>query len=191
MEVWSLMNAKRSEELCSALLWLSYRAVFLHEVIWFMSVSLRITDRRIWWSCKHSHEDWSKESGNNSKNNSFSLTKIDDSHDFYVAKDSLFRKYSWSCTHSNSELFDRLLDKSISEDRQLDHRSENRETVWCWQSSQFQNTHGAQGIYIYLIQNTYAHKGETCFLPEYSEDSSYTNLTGRIVPCDVFEKSTY
>ena len=47
------------------------------------------------------------------------------------------------------------------------------------------------GLLIYLIQNTYAHKGETCFLPEFSEDSSYTNSTGRTVPCDVCQKPTY
>ena len=38
-------------------------------------------------------------------------------HDFYVSKGSLFRKYSWSCSYSNSELFGRLPDDGISKGR--------------------------------------------------------------------------
>ena len=34
-------------------------------------------------------------------------------------------------SHSNSELFGRLFDERISEGRQLDHSSENREIVRC------------------------------------------------------------
>ena len=48
-------------------------------------------------------------------------------HDLHVAKGSLIRNYSSSCTHFNSKLFGRLLDKVIGESRQFDHSSENRE----------------------------------------------------------------
>ena len=55
--------------------------------------------------------------------------KGNDPHDFHVEKGSLFRKYSSSCSHINSELFGRLFDKVIGEGRHSDHRSENREII--------------------------------------------------------------
>ena len=52
-------------------------------------------------------------------------------HEFHVAKKSLFRKCSRSCTHSNSELSGRLFDKSFSKGRQLDRSGENWEITRC------------------------------------------------------------
>ena len=49
-------------------------------------------------------------------------------HDFYVAQ-SLFREYSLSCSHSNSELFGRLFDKSICDGRPFDYSRENWELL--------------------------------------------------------------
>ena len=74
----------------------------------------RPTEDDIWWSCRHPHGDWRKEPGNNSKNNSLTWTTADHPYYFFVAKGSLFRKHSWSCSHFNAELFRRLLDKSFS-----------------------------------------------------------------------------
>ena len=64
-------------------------------------------------------------------------------HDFHVVKGSLFREYSWSCSHYNSELFGRLFDKVIGEGWQFDHNSKNMEIIGSWRSSKLQDTHGA------------------------------------------------
>ena len=107
-----------------------------------LSVSPRIVDGSMCWSCKHSHENWCKEPGNHSKNNSLTWTNGNNPHDFHVEKRSLFRKYSRSCSKSNSKLFNRLSDEGISEGRQPDYSGENGEIVRCWHPFQFENTHG-------------------------------------------------
>ena len=47
------------------------------------------------------------------------------------------------------------------------------------------------GSLVYLVQNIRAHKGEGYFLPECFEGFSRTNSTGRTIPREVREKSTY
>ena len=49
----------------------------------------------------------------------------------WLRKGALFREYSRPCSHSNSELFGRLLDEGISEGRQLDHSGDNSEVARC------------------------------------------------------------
>ena len=39
----------------------------------------------------------------------------------------------------------------IGEGRQLDHSSENSEIIRSWRSSKFQDTHGAQGLLVYMV----------------------------------------
>ena len=77
--------------------------------------------------------------------------KRNNSHDFHVAKWNLFRKYSWPCSHFNSELFSRKLDDVIDEGRQFDHSSENSEVIGSWRSSKLQDSHVAQGILVYMV----------------------------------------
>ena len=59
-------------------------SILLHDVFWLMPVSLSIVDGPIWWSCKNPHGNWCEEPCYNSKNNSFTWTKGDNSHDSYV-----------------------------------------------------------------------------------------------------------
>ena len=113
--------------------------------------------------CRSSHEEWREEPGDNSKNNSLTWANGNNSNDFHVAKGSLFREYSWSCSHSNSQFVGRLLNEVIGESRQSDHSSENWEMFGSGCSSKLQGTHGAQGLLIKRVQNIHAHKGETCF----------------------------
>ena len=75
----------------------------------------------------------------------------------------LFRKYSGSCSHSDSELFVKLFDKVIGEGRQLDHRRKNKEIMRSWRSPKHQDTHGAWGFSFHFVYNIHAHKGEKCF----------------------------
>ena len=70
---------------------------------WIMEGTLR-------WGCKNPHENWCEEPGNYRKNNSPRWTKGNHPHDLYVAKGSLFRKYS--CSHSNLKLLGRCLTKA-------------------------------------------------------------------------------
>ena len=98
------------------------------------------------------------------KNNSLTWAKINNSHDFLVAKWNLFRKYFWPCSHFNSELFGRLRDEVIGEGRQFDHSTESSEVFGSWRSSEHQDSHGAQGILVHMVCNIHAHKGENCFL---------------------------
>ena len=51
------------------------RVVFIHEMFWFMPMPPWIMGGHIWWSCRHSHEDWCEEPGNDSKNNSLTWTQ--------------------------------------------------------------------------------------------------------------------
>ena len=139
------------------------RIVFFREMLWFMPVSPWTVDRHVRWGCRNSHQDWWEELGDNSKNNSLTWQKGNNSYEFHVAKGSLFRKYSWSCSHSNSQFVGRLLDEVIGESRQSDHSSENWEIFGSGCSSKLQGTHGAQGLLIKRVQNIHAHKGETCF----------------------------
>ena len=166
---------------------LHYRgwAVFFHEMFWFMQVSPWIMDGHVWWSCKHSHEDWRKEPGNNSRNNSPTWTKGDHPHDFNVVKGSLFREYSWSCPHSNTELFGRLLNEGFSKGGQFDHSREDKKIARCWHSPWFSNTYETQGLLIHLVQNIYVHKGEKSFPSKHSQVFSCTNCTRRIISGDV------
>ena len=104
--------------------------VFIREMFCFMPVRSWIVDGHVRWSCRYSCEDWREEPGDNSKNNSLTRAKRNNSHDFHVAKWNLFRKYFWPCSHFNSELFGRLLDEVIGEGRQFDPSSENSEVFW-------------------------------------------------------------
>ena len=83
-----------------------------------------------------------------------------------LSKRSWFRKFSRSCSHSNSELFGRLFDEVISEGRQLKHSCEDREIVKCWHSSQLQNTHGAQRPSCLLGVEHLCTQKRKCFLSE-------------------------
>ena len=105
--------------------------LFVHEMFRFMPVSSWIVDGLIRWNCRYSLDDLCEYPGDDSKNDSFAWTTGYNPHDVYVAKGSLLRKYSWSCLHSNSELFGRLFDEGIGEGRELDHSSENREIIRC------------------------------------------------------------
>ena len=112
-------------------------AILLYEVCWFMPVSPWIMDGLIWRSCKNPHQNWYEEPCYNNENNAFTWTKGDDSHDLHVAQGILFRKYSWSCSHSNQKMFGRLLDEGFGEGRQFDHSSQDRKIVRCWHSPWF------------------------------------------------------
>ena len=56
---------------------------------------------------------------------------------FHVAKGSLFRKYSWFCSHSNPKLFGRLPHEGFSQGGQSDHSCADRNIDWCWHSPSF------------------------------------------------------
>ena len=155
--------------------------VFIHEMFWFMPVSPWIVDGHVRWGCRNSHEDWREEPGDNSKNNSLTWAKGKNPYDVHVAKGSLFRKYSWSCSHFNSKLIGRLLDEVIGESRQF----------WTqqWKQGDCQMLTSIK-LYRTLIEhkaflsngcrkNIHAHKGEKCFLPERFEDFSLTSFTRR------------
>ena len=77
--------------------------------------------------------------------------KRNNSHDFHVAKWNLFRKYSWLCSHFNSELLGRKLDDVIDEGRQFDHSSANSEVIGSWRSSKLQDSHVAKCILVYMV----------------------------------------
>ena len=146
-----------------------------------MSVSPRIAGGHVRWNCKHLHEDWCEEPGHNSKNDSFAWTKGDHPHDFHVAKWSLFRKYSWFCSHSNPKLFRRLPHEGFSQGGQSDHCCADRNIDWCWPSPSLQNPCGAQGLFVNLVQNIFAHKGEGSLPLEHSQDPSNTNSLRRTI----------
>ena len=57
------------------------------------------------------------------------LEQEGNSYDSNVAKGSLFRKYSSSCSHFNSTFFGRLLDEVIGESRQFEHSSEKKREI--------------------------------------------------------------
>ena len=84
-------------------------------------------------------------------------------YDVHVAKGSLFRKYSWSCSHFNSKLFGRLLDEVIGESRQFDQNNENREIIGSCCSSKLDGTRGAKVFLIKWVQNIHAHKKRNMF----------------------------
>ena len=86
VEVWLTMKIRRLKRLCSALPWRSCFFVFM------TCFGSRQFLRGLWMDIT---------GGNYSKNDSFAWRKGDHPHDLYVAKVSLFRKYSWSCSHSN------------------------------------------------------------------------------------------
>ena len=131
-----------------------------------MPVPPWIVDGHARWGCRNSHEDWHEEIGDNSKNNSLTWAKRNNSHDFHVAKWNQFRKYSWLCSHFNSELLGSLFDEVIGEGRQFDHSSANSEVIGSWRSYKLQDSHVAQGILVYMVSKNHAHKGEKCFLPK-------------------------
>ena len=153
----------------------------------FIPVPPWIVDGHVRWSCGYSYEDWREEPSNQSKNTSLTWGKRNNSHDFHVATWNLFRKYSWPCSHFNSELFRRLFDEVIGEGRQSDHSTGSSEVFGSWLSSKLQDSHGEQGIVVYMVQNIDAHMGEKCFLPKRLEDFSLTSTTSRTIPCNVCE----
>ena len=157
-----------------------------------MSVSPRIVDGHIWWSCRYPHEDCRREHGNNRENNSFTLTKRDDSHDLHVKKGSLFRKYSFMILLTfQLRIVSTLPDKGISEGGQFVYSSEFWEIDKGWRTSQPQNTHRTQGFLIYMVHDVSAHKRKGCSLLECFKGISCTHSPRRNIPCDVCEKTTY
>ena len=161
-EVW----LRKSEDQKDCALNNRGRTALFHEMFWIISVPPWTFDGLIRWSCTHSYEEWYEESCDNSKNNSRIWAKGNNPHDFHVVEGSLFRKYTRSCSHSNSELFDILFDEVIDEGRQVDHSCKNREILRCWRSSNFQDTHGAQGFLVNMMLNICVYKGGKCVLPE-------------------------
>ena len=125
-----------------------------------------IVDGHVRWGCRNSHEDWREEPGDNSKNNSLTWAKRNNSHDFHVAKWNLFRKYSWPCSHFNSELFSRLLDEVIDEGRQFDHSSAKQ---WGYWKLTFVQTSGlscsTRHSCLHGVKKSCT-QGEKCFLPK-------------------------
>ena len=100
--------------------------VFIPELFWFMTVPPWIVDGHVRWDCRDSHEDWREELGDNSKNNLLSWAEGNNPDDFHVAIGSLFRKYSWSCSHFNSKIVRQIVWQS--------HR--RRQTIWSQQWKQ-------------------------------------------------------
>ena len=107
------MKVKGLEGLCSPPLWPScilswnvlVHASFSEDCGWIYLVKLQTFHswgmmRRTWLT--------------NSKNNSLTWTKGDNSHDLYVEKGSLSREYSWSCSHSNSEFVWQIAGRTAS-----------------------------------------------------------------------------
>ena len=135
-----------------------------------------IVDGHVKWGCRYTHEDWREELGDNSKNNPLTRVKGDNPHDFHVATGSLFRKYTWSCSHFNSELFSRLFAEVVGGGRHFDHSNEKKEFFGSWRSSKLQDTHGVQGLLVCMVQIIHAHKGEKCFLPERLKDFLFHQL---------------
>ena len=132
-----------------------------------MPVPPWIVDGHARWGCRNSHEDWHEEPGDNSTNNSPTWAKRNNSHGFHVAKWNQFRKYSWPCSHFNSELLGSFFDEVASgKGRQFDHSSANSEVIGSWRSYNLQDSHVAQGILVYMVSKNHAHKGDTCFLPK-------------------------
>ena len=58
-------------------------------------------------------------------------------------------------------------------------------------SDLIEDTYGAQGLLIYLVQNIYAHKGEGSFLRERPQDLSCINSPRRTISGDVCGDSAY
>ena len=83
-----------------------------HEMFRFMPVAPWTVGGLIKLICRYPHEDWREELGQWQQKE---FTNLNNPHDFHVAKRSLFRKYSWSCWHSDSELIGRLFDEVICE----------------------------------------------------------------------------
>ena len=111
MEVLLTMKAKRLKKLCPPLLWLSWIpswSVLAHAIFsggniqWSVQKSNMRTDARNTWSVQQEQITYLNKKGDNS-------------HDLHVEERSLFRKYSWPCSYSNSELSCRLSNKSISQ----------------------------------------------------------------------------
>ena len=153
----------------------------------FMPVPPWTVDGHVRWGCRNSHEDWREDAGDNSKHNSLTGGKRNNSHDLHVSIWNLFGEYSWLCSHFNSELFGELFGEGISEGRQLDHSGENSEVFGSCHSSKLQEPHGEQGILAYMVYNIHAQNREKCFLPKRLEEFSLTSSTSRTIPCNVCE----
>ena len=148
-----------------------------------MTVPPCIVGGPVRWGCRYAHEDWSEEPGDNSKDNSLTWSKSNKSHDFHVAKGSLFRKYSWSCSHFNSELLSRLFAQVIGEGRQFDHNSEKKGVYWKLTSIQ---TSGHPWSTRPSCRHGVEHsctQGRKCVLPERLKDISFTSSTRRTISC--------
>ena len=93
-------ECQKIQKTVSSLPWLC-AVLFSWKCFGSCQFSPSIMDGHFRWSCKHSHEDWRKELGNNSQNNSFTWTKGDNPHEFPCCKkEACSGKNSWSCTHS-------------------------------------------------------------------------------------------
>ena len=74
--------------------------------------------------------------------------KGNDPHDFHVEKGSLFRKYSSSCSHINSELFGRFFFLTKSSAKADTLITAVKTEIIGKLTSKLQDTHGAQSLLV-------------------------------------------
>ena len=137
----------------------------IHEMSWFMPLPPWIVDGLVRCSCRNSHEDWREESGDENKNSSITWTKRKRStwfpccqrklvHEVFMILLTFQLRIVWHIVFghiSTQNCLADCFDKVIGEGRHSDHRSEHREIIGSWRSSQLQDTHGAQGLHVFLM----------------------------------------